>query len=144
MRLIVEIPDEEFVTYKLAYDIGMHSGAIKRIVDGKMLPEGAEILTAEAYSDLCLRASRTPCYLDSPCEYQNEDVKIPCEERKTGKWIRHDTGHSIYYDCSLCSCLAKCTETADGFIWMLSKYCPDCGAEMKGSEGRCQIVVGQF
>ena len=41
------------------------------------LPEGAEILTAEAYSDLCLRASRIPCYLGSPCEYQNENIEIP-------------------------------------------------------------------
>lgn len=46
--------------------------------------------------------------------------------RKKGKWIKHKD----YYDCSLCSCLAPCTETADSFIWKLSNYCPDCGAEM--------------
>lgn len=51
--------------------------------------------------------------------------------RKKGKWIKHDTGHSIYYDCSLCGCAAPCTETADKILWKLSNYCPDCGAEME-------------
>ena len=46
--------------------------------------------------------------------------------RKKGKWIKHED----YYDCSLCGCLAPCTETANSFIWKLSSYCPDCGAEM--------------
>ena len=52
-------------------------------------------------------------------------------QQKIGKWIKHDTGHSIYYDCSLCSCIAPCTETADSWLWKLSNYCPDCGAKMK-------------
>lgn len=54
--------------------------------------------------------------------------------RKKGKWIKHDTGHSIYYDCSLCGCAAPCTETADKILWKLSNYCPDCGAEMENEE----------
>lgn len=53
---------------------------------------------------------------------------------KIGQWIKHDTGHSIYYDCSICGCLAPCTETADSFIWKLSNYCPDCGAKMEKSK----------
>lgn len=52
-------------------------------------------------------------------------------QQKTGYWIKHNTGHSIYYDCSLCGCVAPCTEFADSFIWKLSAYCPDCGAKMK-------------
>lgn len=51
-------------------------------------------------------------------------------ERKKGRWVKHNTGHSIYYDCSLCGCVASCTEVGDGFIWKLSTYCPDCGAKM--------------
>ena len=51
-------------------------------------------------------------------------------ERKNGRWVKHDTGHSIYYDCSLCGCVAPCTEVSDSFIWKLSTYCPDCGAKM--------------
>lgn len=50
---------------------------------------------------------------------------------KTGHWIKHSTGHSVYYDCSLCSCIAPFTETADNWLWKLSKYCPDCGAKME-------------
>lgn len=55
---------------------------------------------------------------------------------KTGKWVKHDTGHSIYYDCSLCSELAKCTETANGFVWNLSKFCPGCGAKMESCDNK--------
>ena len=55
-------------------------------------------------------------------------------QRKIGKWVKHDTGHSIYYDCSLCGCVAPCIETADRFIWKLSNYCPDCGADMRQKE----------
>lgn len=51
-------------------------------------------------------------------------------DRKKGRWVKHDTGHSIYYDCSLCGCVAPCTEVSDSFIWKLSTYCPDCGAKM--------------
>lgn len=53
---------------------------------------------------------------------------------RTGKWIKHDTGHSIYYDCSLCGCTAPHIEVADKILWKLSNYCPDCGAEMEGIE----------
>jgi hypothetical protein len=54
--------------------------------------------------------------------------------RKKGKWVKHEGHHSTYYDCSLCGCFAPCTKTTDGFIWKLSNYCPDCGAEMKRKE----------
>lgn len=54
---------------------------------------------------------------------------------KVGRWIKHDTGHSIYYDCSLCNCVAPCTETADKILWKMANYCPDCGAKMNGAEG---------
>ena len=53
---------------------------------------------------------------------------------RKGRWIKHNTGHSVYFDCSLCGCLAPCTETEDKFIWKLSNYCPDCGADMRGGE----------
>ena len=53
---------------------------------------------------------------------------------KTGHWIRHDTKYGFYYDCSLCSCCAPCTETADKTLWKLSNFCPDCGAKMESEE----------
>lgn len=93
-----------------------------------------------------------PCDVAISCEAVLQAVSKGCQEwrgiydrceeyinalppitpkQKTGHWIEHDTGHNIYYDCSLCGCLAPCTETADSFIWKLSKYCPDCGAKME-------------
>lgn len=63
-----------------------------------------------------------------------ENMPSVTPARKTGKWVKHDTGHSIYYDCSLCSCVAPCTETADKILWKLSNYCPNCGAEMESEE----------
>ena len=55
--------------------------------------------------------------------------------QKMGRWIKHDTGHSIYYDCSLCNCVAPCTETADKILWKMTNYCPDCGAKMQEVNG---------
>lgn len=55
-------------------------------------------------------------------------------ERPKGRWIKHDTGHSIYYDCSLCTCIAPCIETADATLWNMTNYCPNCGAKMCGGE----------
>ena len=58
------------------------------------------------------------------------------EQQKTGRWIKHDTGHSIYYDCSLCGCVAPCTETADKILWKMANYCYDCGAKMENDGER--------
>jgi len=61
MKLLVEIPDYRYraikgidVTKK-PYTINERS-AITVIQKGQPLPEDCEILTKEAYSDLCLRA----------------------------------------------------------------------------------------
>lgn len=56
-------------------------------------------------------------------------------EEKTGHWIKHDIDGGGYYDCSRCACVAPCTETADAFMWKLSKFCPDCGAKMENGGG---------
>ena len=48
-----------------------------------------------------------------------------------GHWIKHNTPNNTYYDCSLCGCVAPCTETADSYLWKLSNFCPDCGAKME-------------
>ena len=66
-------------------------------------------------------------------EWQFKELnKLPSvtPQQKIGQWVRHDTGHSIYYDCSRCGCAAPCTEFCDCFMWKLSAYCPDCGAKM--------------
>lgn len=63
-----------------------------------------------------------------------KDLPSVTPKQKTGKWIKHDTGHSIYYDCSLCGCTAPHIEVADKILWKLSNYCPDCGAKMEVEE----------
>lgn len=63
MKLLVEIPNYRYraikkidVTQK-SYTINERS-AITVIRNGQPLPEDCEILTKEAYEDLCLRASK--------------------------------------------------------------------------------------
>lgn len=71
----------------------------------------------------------------SECLYDDIIALSPVTpQSKTGRWIKHDTGHSIYYDCSLCSCVAPCTETADKILWKLSNFCPDCGSRLQEVE----------
>lgn len=62
MKIVVDVPDEEYDSYALAITFGMGSAAIRRILNGTPLPEGAEILTKEAYSDLCLRGCKSEEY----------------------------------------------------------------------------------
>lgn len=77
-------------------------------------------------------------------EMRNEIANLPnvTPHPKTGLWIRHDTGHSKYYTCSLCDCAAPCTETADNILWKLANYCPDCGAMMVNHNLR--LIGGNF
>lgn len=75
MKIVIDIPDEEYKLDKWLSDSGMGSTAISRILDGIPLPEGAEILTAEAYSDLCLRASRSVEWHPYPKEKPTKESK---------------------------------------------------------------------
>lgn len=112
MKIVIDIPDGEYELDKWLAKNGMGSVTIRRILDGTPLPEGAEILTAEAYSDLCLRAS-------NGC--------------KTGKWIEKDGWDGdVYYDCSACG---ESWTTIEGTPWDNGmNYCPHCGAKMEGAE----------
>ena len=53
-------------------------------------------------------------------------------ERKAGKWERHYSRPGVYADlcwhCSLCG-----YKSADNWANKF-KYCPDCGADMRGGE----------
>ena len=47
------------------------------------------------------------------------------QKPKTGHWVKHNTPNNThYYDCSLCGCVAPCTETAYSYLWKLSNFCP--------------------
>lgn len=69
---------------------------------------------------------------------QNRDEKCPLigiEERKVGKWIIKDNGSGgKYVECPFCGALAPCTEFADRTVWKYSKFCYDCGNELRGAE----------
>lgn len=61
MKLLVEIPEtiyEEAVNNRNFITVGKIEVVWKAIANGQKLPEDCEILTKEAYSDLCLRARK--------------------------------------------------------------------------------------
>ena len=58
MKLLVEIPEETYIHLRNGGNIGASLLIENAIKNGQKLPEDCEILTKEAYSDLCLRASR--------------------------------------------------------------------------------------
>ena len=67
-------------------------------------------------------------------------MRFPSAQPKSGQWVKHDT----YYDCSRCNCIAPGTETATSFIWILSKFCPACGAKMQNTGKAIQPLTVQF
>ena len=66
---------------------------------------------------------RTFCYLDSPCPYQNEEIKVT--ERK-GHWRNYEGTLT----CSVCE-----TEIDSGIMEYcgddVPMFCPNCGADMR-------------
>lgn len=105
MRIVIEIPETKYLSLKKCLENGITLGMTDiAVLNGTPLPEGAEILTAEAYSDLCLRAS---------------------QERKTGKWIP-SYGN---VKCSVCGTVRDCRE-----VGKATHFCPHCGAKMEGAE----------
>jgi hypothetical protein len=60
---------------------------------------------------------------------------VEIEERKVGKWLIKDNGTGgKYVECPFCGALAPSTEFADRTVWKYSKFCYDCGNELRGSE----------
>ena len=61
MKLVIDIPE---YLYDRLHDIVSDDYALDdyelAIFNGTQLPDGAEILTKEAYSDLCMRAADVP------------------------------------------------------------------------------------
>ena len=92
---------------------------------------------SELESELCREC---PIYGQTGCDHCHEDalqyvIGMLDQGPKTGHWVKHNTpNNTYYYDCSLCGCVAPCTETADSYLWKLSNFCPDCGAKMHESQ----------
>ena len=58
-----------------------------------------------------------------------------------GHWVKHEK----YYDCSECACIALRDQTAIEDLWKLTKFCPDCGADMRdGNIGWYRIDGSKF
>lgn len=61
MKLIIDIPEEKYDVIKSdlynTFPAEMKEWGLEAIRKGTSLPDGAEILTKETYSDLCLRAT---------------------------------------------------------------------------------------
>ena len=63
MKLLVEIPEKTYEYakyYRESHILSLRDNSIcmDAIRDGQPLPEDCEILTKEAYEDLCMRASK--------------------------------------------------------------------------------------
>ena len=76
------------------------------LIDNAPNVEG-EILTEEAYSDLCLRASK---------------------ERPQGEWIHNETSK---YSSLFCSNPGRHCSICGRVVEFSENYCPKCGAQMK-------------
>ena len=59
MQIVIDIPEDTYNHLRNGGSIGASLMIENVIKNGTPLPKGAEILTKEAYSDLCMRASRT-------------------------------------------------------------------------------------
>ena len=92
MKLMIDIPKEEYERMKeqsvFGYMLGVWKQAIK---NGTPLPEGVEILTKEAYSDLCTRAAdvsnfESKEYIEQRLENYNKMLKsgiLDCIKEKS-------------------------------------------------------------
>ena len=77
MKIVIEISER---AYKFIEENGIKDiyGIEEAICNGQILPDNAEILTAKAYSDLCLRASeKSPCAL---CKWNKVGEDTYCWE----------------------------------------------------------------
>ena len=89
MKIVIDISAEDFEKVKCGR--GAVSMMRKAIIHGTPLPDGAEILTKEAYSDLCARAADAPNfeskeYIEQRIENYNKLLKsgiLDCIKEKS-------------------------------------------------------------
>lgn len=69
------------------------------------------------------------CVVNLICERMDLQPTVE-PQRPQGKWINHRTiTHDGEFYCSNCD---ECAEWVDGGSQLLSNFCSNCGAEMKG------------
>lgn len=88
------------------------------------------------YRELLEKASRDFQHNNiSRRQYLEMTKPLDEEVRKVGKWLVKDNGNGgKYVECPFCGALAPCTEFADRTVWKYSKFCYDCGNELRGTE----------
>lgn len=72
MKIVIDIPEEDYKRMKEQSMFGRVDVWRQAIQNGQPLPDDVEILTKEAYSDLCSRAADVPDFENE--EYVNERV----------------------------------------------------------------------
>lgn len=162
MKLVIEIDEERYIYIKNQVEEGIDNPLKVIIAEGTPLSTDAvdrvtikeylesfgkdtsvtamDCISREAFTDttICEGISCNECAFNtcedgqSGCLLQERVDKLPpvIPQPKMGQWIKHST----YYDCSLCGCIAPCTEMVDRILWKLTNYCPDCGAKMQEAE----------
>ena len=83
MKIVIDIPEEDYDELVRSGDktinLGLYLDLGKAVKNGTPLPEGAEILTKEAYSDLCTRAAEQP---EKRTEERTESHACDCISRE--------------------------------------------------------------
>lgn len=148
MKLIVDIPDEEYKSYTFLSNIGMGSTAIRRILDGKPYEEcKLDIIGLDKQIDNC-KTEGSIMPMSCKCILNRMVFKGAMTEREREKIMRNiktDTCTNDGKDCSeydqfVCS---KCgIELLDWTRYIgdecyeyAFKFCPNCGRKIvEGAE----------
>ena len=107
--------DKLYVDIDKAVGLGYLSDWYQNSIDDTISPIWTDEHLMELLNDFLVIPNDTP----------TADVK----EVKRGKWYRHNKkehGDTCYY-CSVCEKMAL----SDCMEWELTKYCPNCGADMR-------------
>ena len=161
MKIVIDIPEEDYDELVRSGDktinLGLYLDLGKAVKNGTPLPEGAEILTKEAYSDLCTRAAEQP---EKRTEERTEKHTCDCisreaaiqavthfddtlkrlyelpsvePERNPGKWeyVQYDGDPKIgNWHCSECRLIVNFGFEGTPYY----HYCPGCGVKMEVDE----------
>ena len=83
-------------------------------------------MALDAVNHICPVDTEYDCTLLDRVDVRCVLLDLPPAERKRGKWITKSTNGEMFDVCSVC-----------GYVeWdEPHKYCPNCGADMRGEEG---------
>ena len=72
-------------------------------------------------------------HMEDIVQWSDDAIDLIKDSCKEGHWIeKQDYNLDTYYDCSMCG---ESWVTIEGTPWQNGmKYCPNCGARMKGSK----------